>query len=85
MRLEDVREAVYWWQIEYNEQRPHDARPQPIGSKTLETLHMNRPRDGEAYAAWRSSPPKLSFWNRPKWRAFMLQSNSCADQQVPGS
>jgi len=25
MRLEDVREAVYWWQIEYNEQRPHDA------------------------------------------------------------
>lgn len=25
MRLDDVREAVYWWQIEYNEQRPHDA------------------------------------------------------------
>ena len=24
-RLDDVREAVYWWQIEYNEQRPHDA------------------------------------------------------------
>jgi putative transposase len=25
MRLDDVREAVYWWQVEYNEQRPHDA------------------------------------------------------------
>jgi putative transposase len=25
LRLDDVREAVYWWQIEYNEQRPHDA------------------------------------------------------------
>ena len=25
MRLDDVREAVYWWQIEYNEQRPHNA------------------------------------------------------------
>jgi putative transposase len=25
MRMDDVREAVYWWQIEYNEQRPHDA------------------------------------------------------------
>lgn len=25
LRLDDVREAAYWWQIEYNEQRPHDA------------------------------------------------------------
>ena len=24
-RLEDVREAVYWWMIEYNEERPHDS------------------------------------------------------------
>lgn len=24
-RLDDVREAVYWWMIEYNEQRPHDS------------------------------------------------------------
>ncbi|MGH8040709.1 MAG: IS3 family transposase [Rudaea sp.] len=24
-RLEDVREAVHWWMIEYNEQRPHDS------------------------------------------------------------
>ena len=23
--LEDVREATYWWMIEYNEQRPHDS------------------------------------------------------------
>jgi putative transposase len=25
MRLEDVREAVYWWMLEYNEGRPHDS------------------------------------------------------------
>lgn len=25
MRLEDVREAAWWWMIEYNEQRPHDS------------------------------------------------------------
>lgn len=25
VRLEDVREAVWWWMIDYNEQRPHDA------------------------------------------------------------
>ena len=25
MRLDDVREVVYWWQVEYNEQRPRDA------------------------------------------------------------
>jgi len=25
MRLEDVREAVYWWMLEYNEDRPHDS------------------------------------------------------------
>jgi putative transposase len=24
-RLEDVREAVYWWMLEYNEERPHDS------------------------------------------------------------
>jgi putative transposase len=24
-RLEDVREAAYWWMVDYNEQRPHDS------------------------------------------------------------
>jgi len=24
-RLDDVREAAWWWMIEYNEQRPHDS------------------------------------------------------------
>jgi putative transposase len=24
VRLEDVREASYWWMIEYNEERSHD-------------------------------------------------------------
>jgi putative transposase len=23
--LNDVREATYWWMLEYNEERPHDA------------------------------------------------------------
>jgi len=43
-RLEDVREATYWWMIEYNEQRPHDSlgdltplerRQQSAGSSTF--------------------------------------------------
>lgn len=25
VRLEDVREASYWWMLEYNEERPHDS------------------------------------------------------------
>lgn len=25
LRVEDVREAAYWWMLEYNEQRPHDS------------------------------------------------------------
>lgn len=25
VRLEDVREAAYWWRLEYNEVRPHDS------------------------------------------------------------
>jgi len=23
--LKDVREATYWWRLEYNEERPHDS------------------------------------------------------------
>ena len=43
--LEDVREATYWWMIEYDEQRPHDslgdltpmeAREQAVRNSTLE-------------------------------------------------
>ena len=29
-RLEDVREAAYWWMLEYNEHRPHDS----LGDRT---------------------------------------------------
>jgi len=45
LSLEDVREATYWWLIEYNEERPHDAlgdltpreaRNQIAGNSTLE-------------------------------------------------
>ena len=45
LRLEDVREATYWWMIEYNEQRPHDSledltpierRQQVAGSSTFD-------------------------------------------------
>jgi putative transposase len=25
VRLEDFREAAYWWMLEYNEERPHDS------------------------------------------------------------
>ena len=24
-RLDDVREAAYWWMLEYNEERPHES------------------------------------------------------------
>lgn len=43
--LEEVREATYWWMIEYNEERPHDslgdltpleARLQVAGNSTFE-------------------------------------------------
>lgn len=30
VRLADVREATYWWMLEYNEHRPHDA----LGDRT---------------------------------------------------
>lgn len=44
-KLEDVREATYWWRIEYNEERPHDslqdrtpaeARQQAAGNSSFE-------------------------------------------------
>ena len=42
--LDDVREATYWWMLEYNEERPHDslgdrtppeARQQAVGTSTF--------------------------------------------------
>jgi putative transposase len=34
--LEDVREAVWWWMLDYNEQRPHDA----LGGLTPAEFHQ---------------------------------------------
>jgi putative transposase len=38
-RLDDVREAAWWWMIEYNEERPHDSlgdlTPSEFRQKTL--------------------------------------------------
>ena len=43
--LDHVREATYWWMIEYNEERPHDAlgdltpleaRAKLVGNSTIE-------------------------------------------------
>ena len=45
LRLEDVREAAWWWMLEYNEERPHDSlgeltpaefRQQHAGNSTSE-------------------------------------------------
>jgi len=45
LRIDDVREAAYWWMIEYNEERPHDSlgdltpaerRQQAAGSSIFE-------------------------------------------------
>jgi putative transposase len=37
-RLEDVREAAWWWMIEYDEERPHDSpgdlTPRKFSQKT---------------------------------------------------
>ena len=35
--LDDVREATYWWMIEYNEERPHDA----LGDLTPKEARIN--------------------------------------------
>ena len=44
-RLDDVREAAYWWMLEYNEERPHESlgnlapseyRHQRAGGSTFE-------------------------------------------------
>jgi hypothetical protein len=54
-RLDDVREATYWWMREYNEDRPHDslgdctpaeARQQGVGNFAIEVLNCRL--DGEA-------------------------------------
>jgi putative transposase len=40
VRLEDVREAAWWWMIEYNEQRPHDS----LGGLTPAEYRQQRAR-----------------------------------------
>ncbi len=44
--LDDVREATYWWMLEYNEERPHDS----LGDRT----------PAEARLDARDSPFKVS-------------------------
>ena len=55
LRLEDIREAAYWWMIEYNEQRPHESletlRPANIANKPPEVLLLKCLLDGGAYAS----------------------------------
>jgi hypothetical protein len=52
-RLEDIREAVYWWMLECNEDRPHTIRSAISDrSSTLkrpETLPWKCRLDGDAY------------------------------------
>ena len=44
VRLEDVREAAYWWMLEYNEERPHDS----LGDLTpVEFAHVARNSSSE--------------------------------------
>lgn len=52
VRLEDVREAAWWWMIEYNEESHHDSLGDltPANSvKKPPTLVLNSLLDGEAY------------------------------------
>ena len=53
-RLDDGREAVYWWMIEYNKERPHDSLgdiPPVQHPKNTEVLFLNCPLDGKVYGS----------------------------------
>jgi putative transposase len=60
-RLDHVREAAWWWMLEYNEQQPHDSLGEltPAGSANApEPLLQNCPLDGEAYVCARDLPAR---------------------------
>lgn len=52
-RLEDVRDAAYWWMLDYNEQRPHeslgDLTPPNTANKSPAVLLLKCLLDGGAY------------------------------------
>jgi putative transposase len=39
-QVEDVRDAAYWWMIDYNEERPHDS----LGSLTPDEYQQQHAR-----------------------------------------
>ena len=52
MSLDDVREATYWWRIEYNEERPmmrQEIEPRSRRETRPETLLVQCRDNGEAY------------------------------------
>jgi len=43
--IDDVREAAWWWMVEYNEERPHDS----LGDMTR-VEHRQQVAEGSAHA-----------------------------------
>jgi len=60
--IDDVREAAWWWMVEYNEERPHDS----LGDMTP-AEYRRRVAGSSSYAvcAWRGSLRWTSICRHP--------------------
>lgn len=79
LRVDDLRQAAYWWMIEYNERRPHDS----LGGKTPSEVRQQHTSGSTLrLSAW-GGRLRLRFQNR-RFTPLMVDTRTALVERLTG-